>query len=376
MTLVLRTPVMEKHGDRATLTSSLGEGKPLRLEIRAPEQVIADIEPQIGSMVPIAMILAAQERTELVIDGDLHPFHWLNLRTVFWPIVGTVMRLPDVPMKVARLRAKATIPRNGYALMFSGGIDSLYSFFIARDLGTPPSFLLNINAGAHGEDHRCWENRLANIKRFSDEAGIPVVTIDTNFHHLVPLVHDKIHTIRNMAAALALVPAVTEFAYSTTHPYAEISFAEAARSYISYLEHPVMTPILMPGATLAVLGGDASRIEKTRSVSTEPYAHRFLDICLNAGGYQSKWMPGLPFNCGRCTKCIRAQALFEVFGRLDDFSTRFPIDDFRANRHKLLAGLRHSTKQLDHELLDYLRAAGLERPRWSGWLKQRLRHHG
>jgi len=216
------------------------------------------------------------------------------------------------------------------------------------EVGVSPRYLININAGAHDYERPLWKNRVAHVRRFAEEVGSTLITIDTNFHEQFRMPHTRCDCIRNLCANLALYPFMRNFVYSTAVALEEISFASAKQHGLGCLD-PVLGAGLMPCDTSAILfGGDATRNMKITFIGEEVLAQKYLDVCTSAP-YQSNLKEGHPRNCGQCSKCIRTMLTLDHFGKLDAFDKVFSVAAYRSARKELLAKMSHSNNPLDQE---------------------------
>jgi hypothetical protein len=235
-------------------------------------------------------------------------------------------------------------PRSG--LLFSGGVDSFYSLAKMREFEALPDYLINVSAGAH-KNPPSTEARRANIAQLAAKLNLPLILLDTNFHELFVEEHVRCHPIRNLCACFALRPWIEVLCYSGAHAYREVSFAEAARlgdiSYVEQIDVAGMTP---RDLQVLYVGCDATRIEKTKAIATDPLAQGHLDVCSDTA-YQARLQAGTPMNCGECTKCVRTIITLDHFGYLDAFAGRFDLTRYRNDRVALVDFLLRGGVPLD-----------------------------
>jgi hypothetical protein len=361
---------MTRSSGRATVEAKLGAGKTLQLAIEAPEALLGKLSPTAIPFVPMAMLIAASEARALIVEAQVEMRWWLNLVGGYGPLVASLFDLPKMP--VSRVGGQAAwptkvrswresfgrwrrMPAAEFALLFSAGVDSFYSLEKMLEAGVRPRWLVNVNAGAHDEDRRCWEQRISNVRNIAEELNAGLVVIDTNFHTLLPLPHIRSHVIRNIGAAYSLYPAVDNFVYSSAHAFEDISFAAAKTHGIDYLDHTVCSLITPTPISISILGWDATRIEKTARLGGSEMARRLLDVCTDQS-YQADLVSGEPINCGRCGKCVRTMLTLDHFGDLQAFASQFPVERFRRDRQTLIHQLGMRSHPVDRAVFDLITA--------------------
>jgi hypothetical protein len=234
--------------------------------------------------------------------------------------------------------------RDRTALLFSGGVDSMYSLHRMEREGWLPDLLVNINAGSHDLDRVCWGRRLERLDRVAGELGIPLVTIDTNLHELGWVSHAAVHLFRNAPAASVLRTYAGVMVYSSGHRLEATSFEETHRQASLLMEPVVVDAMRWGGLELLLLGNDVRRMDKLATLPDTRFGTRFLDICTDQR-YQATAGPQDKVNCGRCFKCARTIALFERMGIADRFAHLIDLaayEDVRAETERdLLTGTTH-----------------------------------
>jgi hypothetical protein len=111
-----------------------------------------------------------------------------------------------------------------------------------------------------------------------------------------------------------------------------------------------MTP---PGLELALLGWDATRLEKTRVVASDALCQSHLDVCTNQS-YQAAAKSGQFRNCSQCPKCLCTMLMLEHHGHLDLFASQFDVTEFRARRSEWIAVLAASPNWWNRDVLRLL----------------------
>jgi hypothetical protein len=249
-----------------------------------------------------ALITAAR----VVADSPLDE-HWLtNTRKVpallhdWWGYADAYPVLAD--------RAGGAIPNRlqQRALLFSGGVDSMYEFLRSMHEIDALVFVHGFDIGID-DAHRASEFEKS-VRRLAAQTGKRAVILRTNVRRHRVFRHFDWE--RTHGAALAAVGHVLS---------GEIGHLRVASSW-SYAEPEPwgsrwdLDPLWSSGQ-LAVEHADASltRQQKIATIASQPLAQQHLRVCwenLTAAG-----------NCCRCTKCLRTMLSLKACGVLDRFET-------------------------------------------------------
>jgi len=351
--LVLRAPrlLAREHG---WACAAALDGHP-DLEVHVHGEPLDDlpVTPASAPFIPIAILLAARAGRELHVDFPVEDGWWFTLRESLVPLVAAYYDFRPPTLTRAGGVAQPMPTGNGRGLLFSAGVDSFFTLGRMALAGTPPDWLVCVNAGAHGPHRGAWERKLAAVTEVARTENLGVLAVDTNFHEIFPLHHRISHTFRNFAAALALHPWVDHFVYSASNTFAEVQWEDAKANRLSSLDYFVTGSLLPPGMRVTHAGWGASRPEKTAEVACLPVAASLLDVCVNQR-YQAERSAHAPPNCGHCAKCARTILTLEHFGFLQIFSRCFPPGLPGAGRADMLGRLQTSNHSLDQEVIRLL----------------------
>jgi hypothetical protein len=315
----------------------LGQGVPLEVAIHGPRVVVERVEPRLEPFLPMALLIAASAGRDLVVDGRVDRLYLRTIQIGYQPLIERLFGVAQVSLQVGSSRS-LSIPRPPVrrprvrradppsALLFSAGVDSLYSWLRLRELGETPRILVNVNAGAHDANRPCLARRFERVQRFADETGASALLVDTNFHEVLDIPHIHAWIIRNLPAAMTLVGAVSALFSSTSKAYQALSFAKVD-SYIGNAGPVVLETLAWSRIPVVQIGHDATRYEKTLRVARDPIGERYLEVCTDQP-YQASAPPDAPVNCGRCLKCEWMMLALDQMGRLARFGSQFPIAGF------------------------------------------------
>jgi hypothetical protein len=194
----------------------------------------------------------------------------------------------------------------GVACFFSGGVDSFYSALSHLDEISALVFV-------HGFDIRPREVALRariseSLRRAASRLGKPLIEVETNvrtFSDRFAAWSEEYHGSALASVALLLSPQFGRF-------YIPASFPPGYS--VPWGSHKDLDPLWGSEATDIIHdGGDATRVEKVRSLARSEVALQSLRVCWENRGGQ--------YNCGHCEKCIRTMVNLRVAGALDRCTT-------------------------------------------------------
>ena len=246
-----------------------------------------------------------------------------------------------------RLRKISVNARNPLALSssgsavatgFSAGIDSFATLARhGRDETRPGrrvSHLFFNNVGSHGTGEKSrllYRRRLAKVAPCAEALGLPLVTVDSNLHEVLPIDFIQMHSALNAAVPLLLAGGVGLFFYSSTYPYRDCGIGLDREFDIARMD-PSFVPLFSTEATAFESSGcDLSRVEKTRLVAAIPEAAHSLSVCADADGDGG--------NCSRCFKCLRTMLTLELLGEAERFRSVFDFSQFERLRTRYVLSL-------------------------------------
>jgi hypothetical protein len=260
------------------------------------------------------------------------------------------------------------VPEPGATLAsFSAGVDSCFTVFRhQRGLVGRRSRRINAAVVQHGLD--VWLDRpntdgvygelLASARVMLDSLGVRCIPMRTNFQTMRLTWSDAWGT--QLASGLTLLAGRYDTALiSNDMPYRWLN--------MGWPHHPVTAPLLgARGFTVIDDGGEYSRSQKAKLISTWPEAMRHLHVCFGQDE------PEKYQNCCKCEKCIRTILAFRVAGcpRPAAFPFDPSDDDIRRVRLWLVTRIKRWT-----ELAVEANAAGLGDTGWAKAIRSVLRRH-
>lgn len=351
--LRLSPPVVSLRGGRLSMRCEIADAPALHATLDGPAADLARIEPRIEPFIPVALLMAGAARRDLVVEGPVDEDFLTTLRLRLIPLLHSLYEFPlttllaETPKQrgASNKTARAAEPDPG-ALLFSGGIDSFYSLVRLREVGHPLRLLVNVNAGGSDDMRACVGRRRRRIAEVADEAGLDLLTVDTNFHEVVEIGHIYVHPFRTVPAAYTTHGAIDGLFLSPAFAYYEFSSDWLRMG----LDTPLATSLAWARMPVTEIGHDRSRHEKLLALTDEPLTYRALDVCVD-DAYCATAGPDEPVNCGACFKCARTLLALEHMGRLDRYVSQFNVERFKADREKALRMVREHDSDIDRDLL-------------------------
>ena len=282
------------------------------------------------------------------------------------PLQAILRRIfPNLHTVEIEAAGASTSFRLGHSVMagFSSGVDS---WSLVGDhlldphdqTGSRLTHLLFNDVGSHGSGEsgrQLFLQRLGRVRSASESLGIPLIVVRSNLDQLYGgLLFEDTHTLRNATVPLILAPEVGSFMYASTFPL--VLGRVGVRAHIGYSD-PWILPLLGPFSSV---GGQRSRIEKTKQISRIPQTFSNLDVCTRlADG-----------NCSQCRKCLMTMFTLEICGALDSYEDVFDLGKYQRAKRAFLATVLVSRHPLEVEVRRFARfAVGkslMKRPRISG----------
>ncbi len=256
---------------------------------------------------------------------------------------------------LAPLISPLTRTANVIATGISCGVDSLYTIQQYSQEQTPNCAKLNtlafFNIGAAMKGSTELRTNLASqrlhlAEQFASEYGYDFLFVESNLHLIIhkytPYIHPEHHSYLMLYCIYAIQGCIKKYYYSSGYSYKQFA-VEDSRS-------PAKFDLLsffccsIGGIKFYSVGGDKTRVEKTRSLLNFEPAQKYLNVCVNKIE-----------NDGECFKCIRTQLTLDALGGLDKFERVFDVLLYKQNRFFYLKRLYlDATFRRDPALLELL----------------------
>lgn len=210
------------------------------------------------------------------------------------------------PIVATRAERAEHSPSARRALMFSGGVDSMYEFL--RSMHDIDAIVFVHGFDVDIEDRGRADAFESSVRRLATQTGKQAIVLRTNARK--HRVFRNFDWERTHGAALAAAGHVLSGAVGRLRIASSWSYREPEPWGTRWDLDP-----LWSSARLLVEHADASltRQEKIAAIAAEPLAHQHLRVC-----WENRTAAG---NCCRCTKCLRTMLSLKAHGMLDRFET-------------------------------------------------------
>jgi hypothetical protein len=249
-----------------------------------------------------ALMAHAQLRSAALLDAD-----WLASTQAVPGMLHDWWGYPDAyPVAATRAEGADHSPSARRALMFSGGVDSMYEFL--RSMQEIDALVFVHGFDIDIEDRHRADAFEKSVRCLASQTGKQAIVLRTNARrHRVFRNFDweRTHGAALAAAGHVLSGDVGRLRIASSWPYSEPE---------PWGTRWDLDP-LWSSAKLRIEHADASltRQEKIAAIAAEPLAHQHLRVC-----WQNLTAAG---NCCRCTKCLRTMLSLKAHGMLDRFET-------------------------------------------------------
>ena len=361
-------PQLSVQNGRARVTSTIKEGASIRelwFETEAEHQAAIATDVCDAFLISILMPAMLQGK-DIVVHGAISSKLYYN--TTHLLMASLQAYLPDAKLiKVTADRLASSFAQRGTAVLsgFSGGVDSFCNYYDHTGDRSPPEFLITHfvynNVGSHGQkgaekDQETFYNHAGSIRKFAEEEGKPLITVNSNLDTIMGMDFQLTHTIRNVTIPLLLQNLTAKFLYpSCSH----IRFTEVKPSFdMAGLDAIILQSFIPHLLLLITSGAQYERTGKAVNVAAMPASYRYLDVCVEP--YLAK--SGV-INCARCWKCMRSQMTFEVIGKLELYSGVFDLNEYRLYKNLFLVDVLKSKNNHQEDLAAFIERHNYPVPR-------------
>lgn len=214
---------------------------------------------------------------------------------------GQHLNLPQT----AQITDAGTASSEARAQFFSGGVDSFYALFKAKNR---VDYLVTVQGFDMGlDDSIRFEHLKDSLNEVAHHFGAEPCTVRTNLRQH-PLISSVSWDDAHGGALAAVGHLLSEQIGSVVIPpsWSDKNFQSLWGTHWS-LDH------LWSSSSFSVIHGDASlsRVERIKAIAHEPLVQRHLRVC-----YDNSTPYG---NCSRCPKCVRTMAVLHHCGKLQNF---------------------------------------------------------
>ncbi len=232
----------------------------------------------------------------------------LTLQTTFrdWSVGLHTVEIVAAPVR------RASRPRRGSALFFSGGVDSWFALRTREREYTHLVMALGGDVEAGPSTRTELMNETLCLVAAGYGLGTVIVRTDAR-----ALTDRFVHWELYHGAALASFGLLL----GGTVARCDIAATQDPGVRSPWGSHPATDPLWSTErVSFANVGGHVSRFDRIRALVDTDLALATLRVC---------WQPGVTLNCGRCRKCLAAMAALRALGA-SERATTFPALDLDA----------------------------------------------
>ncbi|UUM32243.1 hypothetical protein [Vibrio japonicus] len=316
----------------ASVIEISGESKELWFSV--PIQYAKNIQPNradafLVALLPQAMLLGE----DIIVDGDISESLFYNLQNYFMPLMKEIAPKLSIisvtPKNLTTTRGELINDKSlGAATGFSGGIDSFCTISEHFENKTTPSYtltkLLFNNVGA--VPTQLFDEKYEQLSRVQRGLNKELIPIDSNMDDFIALSFQQTHVLRNAACALVLHGLYDKFLYASAYQY---KHTQVTPTYnIGYIDPLSIHLFSTEEITFISSGGQHSRIDKTRLVSSFKNSYSLLNVCI---------APNRIDNCSICWKCGRTLLTLELIGKIHSYHEVFDLSKWEKGRSWYIA---------------------------------------
>lgn len=196
--------------------------------------------------------------------------------------------------------------------------------------------LTYFNAGAMGFSNEelaaeSYKKDLQMVKKFADEVGLPVVTIESNvikwYNGLMNF--GQCAVMINMSVVLSMQKLFGKYYFASTFPIWEFRYDKYTMEYYESL----LLPLLSTESTeLMVANPEMTRVAKEKMIFGNPLVQKYLYVCWKE--MIANAHPDTDFakkrdeylNCTVCDKCLRTLLAIDIMGYIEQYRGIFDIN--------------------------------------------------
>ena len=327
--------VSESNGV-ATLSTKIDLGKNDKREvlISVDSEYGKFLSPERADYMLIGMFLRAMKRNEreIICEAPVTEELLYNLNEILIPtLLRTDSRFhpikirADIAPPLDKIPFKETLS-TGVGTGLSCGVDSLHA--VLKHINSPyPSQDLthlvvldvgNFQNGPYGKrDVAVKKKTYDRAEKVAAELNLPLLKIESNFQHVIPLSNIYFHTYRSVMAVYALQKLWRIYYYGSGYSFSDFTFKRSFSLDPAYYDLLLLDCLSISNLRLISEGGEGDRNDKIVFIADNPIAQKYLHACIKND-----------HNCGRCEKCLRTLLAIDAAGKLDNFREVFDIDAY------------------------------------------------
>lgn len=230
---------------------------------------------------------------------------------------------------------------NGVATGFSNGVDSCYTIKkytedVTDNFKLTHLIFTNWFLTEYSDDNRAdfMATYLSILPEQAKKLALEFIFVDFDLDENFSIGHMKdsergiiqdvgLFTLKYCSIALALQKLISVYYFSGAVSPGDFSFKTDDMAY-----HDIFTlPLVSSTIQFYSSGMEVTRYEKAKYIADWKYAQDNLQVCTLVNDC----------NCGKCEKCIRTMGELYACGKLENFTKRFPVEDFEKHLPERMA---------------------------------------
>ncbi|MED1205198.1 hypothetical protein [Heyndrickxia acidicola] len=294
-------------------------------------------------------LLAFKNQCDIRVEAPLSERLMYTFNTYLLPLTADVRNLKPIKIFCDFAINKPLDNLEAVGTGLSCGIDSFSTICNHLTEQCPPNYKIThftfFNAGSNGslggeKARRLFKKRVEMVKPCAQELGLELITVDSNISEVLELGFYETHTYRNLSASLALQKLFKTYYYSSSYSLKHFELKPNSCGHYDFFN---MNMLSTEGMSFFSACPYHTRVEKTKMVSKFKLAYKYLNVCIRDGQ-----------NCGGCEKCVRTLFTLELFGKLNEFSRIFNLQNYYRERQKYIAKIlaRHRSDEYMQEILE------------------------
>lgn len=341
------------HATEREVTVAVDDGRDHRQEVRYTVAG-ASFGPADDALLPLLLLPAVARGRTLRVPGEVSPRQLAALDSIQAHFQTWGRRFRPVEV-VAQAGPRRTPAEDAAACFFSGGVDSFYTLLRHRDEISHLIFVHGFDIDLADAVRR--RAAVGTARAVADRLGMGLVEVETT---LRAFSDPRVDWILYFGCAMASVALLMQAEFRRVFIASGFAASDWAEDPPPAGSHPGLDPLWSTEATeLVHADGDATRIEKIAYLADQPLAMDHLLVCYEGSGE--------PYNCGRCSKCLRTMASLRLVGALERCRTLPDHLDLEA-----LAAMKDRSGSQPQFILQNLRLAEKTDPPLAAALRESL----
>ena len=257
-----------------------------------------------------ALLIPSMRRGEdLIIDGSISRELYNGLKQIMKIMVGWNIGVSTIKIKAKKITPDKFKPTKT-ASMFSGGVDSFYTYLSNKKKGNKIDYFILINGfDIELDNPDLWTSTFETVKKIADHEKVGLITVESNLYRLVGPVYSWDYSSGGCLASVMILlrKGLKKVYYPSSYRTDQLFPAGS---------HPLIDKY-WSAEKLKVIhdGGTVSRFDKTQFIAKNKLVSEYLRVCYK----NHKDI----YNCGRCDKCLRTMIGLYIAGTLKN-SKVFP----------------------------------------------------